>query len=261
MAASAQAVSGLINSASKQQLEQIRRNIYKMHVPTYNLMRSESGKVLHPANPAMRLSNFKKFVELYFYKVDHSNNRDEFHSDYGLSTKLTETSGGYIAFKKFAMTDYGSYGIKMMIDNPNTYKGFQVWENAIKGAFGDYNFISLPKGFSLSEARFSSSNQRVHFLAILYHELAHTMMFRKPESKNIDIDIYDERIAVMKYENPIRLRDNYEPGYTYTKADDSKPDEDKTINIITKDVRVGKWSVKKDDPRVFAKIGDKDSMA
>lgn len=256
MVASAQAVASQTQQASSYDLEKIRRRIYQTRMPAYNLMRGETGKVLIPADLAKRKPNFDKFVKQYFYGLDHSHNTDPLHDHYAQPTKLTRDSGGYKAFEKFASTDYGSYVIKTMIENPNRYKGFKVWENAFGGAHGDYNFISLPKGFSLQEGRFATSKQRIHYLAILYHEFAHTMMFRAPASKGVDITIYDEREAVLRFENPVRLRDNYEPRYSYTKKDGSE-----TINIITRVVKHGKWSVRKDDPTVLVRPEDKDALS
>lgn len=250
-----QAASKNNKQATKLELELLRRRIYATRIPAYNLMRSETGKVLPPAPAGLRKGNFEKFVKLYFYNLDHSQNTDPFHADYGMPTRLTKGSSGYKAFERFALTDYGSYVIKTMIDKPDRYKGFKVWENAFGGAHGDYHFISLPKDFPARET-FLTSGQRIHDLAIIYHEFAHTMMFRSPASKDTDITIYDEREAVLKFENPVRIRDNYEPRYTYTKRDGSQ-----TINIITREVKPGKWSVRKDDPAVLVKPDDKDALA
>ena len=256
MAAVAEHVTTQIKKTDDYQLAQQRRKIYQSRLTAYNLLRGETGKVLTPAAPSVRKPNFEQFVSLYFYNLDHAGNTHPFSDYYGQPTKLSRDSGGYKTFEKFAMTDYGSYVVKTMLDNPSKYKGFKVWENAFGGAYGDYHFISLPKGFGLQERRFATSKQRIHFLGILYHEFAHTMVFRPLSSKGIDITIYDEREAVLRFENPIRIRDNYEPRYTYTKRDGSE-----TINIITRTVKPGKWTVRKDDPTVLVKAEDKDALA
>ncbi|MDH5446525.1 MAG: hypothetical protein OEY52_13300 [Gammaproteobacteria bacterium] len=254
MATPATAVSGLIQN---QTLAQLRKRVYLSRMPGYNLMRSETGKVLHPvASNAARAKNFQKFVELYFFNTHRPNNADPFHGDFGLNSKLTKGSRGYIEFEKFAMQDYGSYVIKTMIDDPKKYKGFQVWEGPpdVEGAHGDWSFISLPKNFG-TRKRFATSGQLIHLQAIIYHEFAHTMMFRKAQSRGIDIGINDERIAVLKFENPVRIRDGFEPRYTYAMKDGSA-----TINIITGTSKPGKWYIRKNDPTVLVKETDPNAL-
>ncbi len=170
------------------------------------------------------------------------------------ATKMVESSDGYKAFTNFAKTDYGSSVIKEMIKNPKKYKGFDIKQGAQKWASAGYRFIVLPKKFP-ARIRFKTSGQRIYDLAIIYHEFAHTMVFQPASLKGKKASIRDERMAVMKFENPVRMRKGYEPRYSYTKA---RPLE--TINIITGEKKQGSWAVSENDPTKLVKPDDKAAL-
>jgi len=69
--------------------------------------------------------------------------------------------------------------------------------------------------------------------------------------QNGNITLKDERLAVIHLENTIRMRQGYEPRYTYKKGA-------KTINIITGDYHAhGFNTVHENDPTKPMKIGSK----
>ncbi|VAW97135.1 hypothetical protein MNBD_GAMMA23-1278 [hydrothermal vent metagenome] len=236
------------------QLRLKREQIYRRKVPHSRVFPQAKGRILAPASDGIRTSNFLKFVELYFSKkIDNTIPDPEFNI-YPSATKMAEGSDGYKAFKRFAKTDYGSSVIKEMINNPKKYKGFDIKQGAQKWASAGYRFVVLPKKFP-ARTRFKTSGQRIYDLAIIYHEFAHTMVFQSKSSKGIKVNIKGERMAVMKFENPVRMRKGYEPRYSYTKE---KPLE--TINIITGEKKQGIWVVSESDPTKLVKPNDKDAL-
>ena len=236
------------------QLRLKREQIYRRKVPHTSVFPQANGRVLMPAVETNRISNFLKFVNMYFSKVIDKTIPDPEFNIYPGATKMVESSEGYKAFKRFAKTDYGSSVIKEMISNPNKYKGFVIKEGAEKWASAGHRFIVLPKKFP-NKPIFKNNGQRVHDLAIIYHEFAHTMVFRPASSGSKSASIKDERIAVMKFENPVRMRKGFEPRYSYT---GSKPLE--TINIITGEKKPGVWVVNANDPTKLVKPNDKDAL-
>lgn len=206
-------------------------------------LRTDSGKLLKAAPIDSRRANFRQFVKLYFIIDDHPNNTNPDSSDYGYPTTLRETSSGYQAFSRFADTDYGSAVIREMIDNPTKYKDFEILQASGMGAVADYMQILLPNPFPARKKFNGTFGQDVYDLAVLYHEFAHTSVFRSPASEKSPISILDERDAVIYHENPVRLSKNYEPRYTYTTRDKTQ-----TINIITREIGNGVLLTSKNDP-------------
>ena len=232
-----------------------RERIYRQKMPAVNLMLGKNGQVLHPAPKGIRSSNFLKFVELYFTGVDDPNNRDPFSDTYQRSTKMKKGANGYKAFRRFADTDYGSYVIKEMLDNKNKYKKFKIKEAFGPGAVANYDTILLPKTFPTRKKFNGIFGQDVYDLAIIYHEFSHTMVFRSTASKEKKIDIFDERLAVINFENPVRMLMGYEPRYTYTIRGQAQ-----TINIITKITGDGILLVDKNDPTKLVSPTSKDAL-
>ncbi len=236
------------------QLEGLRKKIYRLCVPAYSLLPKANGSTLTPANKGDRGANLQQFIDLYFYKKEVPDNADPFSNNYQEHTQLKPGSDGYKAFERFAQTDYGSALIKEMIQNQKKYTGFYVAENALSWANGGFGRITFPRKFPNS-LEFRTSGQKVHDLAIIWHEFAHSMVFRSPLKKDIPITIYDERDDVLKFENPVRMGANFEPRYSYTATDKSQ-----TINIITREVANGEFTVSKFDPRKLVRHADKEAL-
>ncbi|MBE8221186.1 MAG: hypothetical protein HAW60_00475 [Bdellovibrionales bacterium] len=72
------------------------------------------------------------------------------------------------------------------------------------------SFIAINKNF-LNYKLFSKSKQKIDHIAILSHEFGHTI-FGDPKTRN---DIYSEADAVARYENPVRILNNFLPRKTY----------------------------------------------
>lgn len=225
---------GKESGLSSLQLRLNREKIYRSKVPHTSVFPRVNGKTLTPAPESKRKSNFLKFVDLFFYKKVYTNTRDPMSDTYQEATKLLKSSDGYKAFSLFSDTDYGSSVIKEMLDNQKKYTDFKIKEGTGNAATAEYNTILLPRKFPYQQ-KFTTSGQRIYDLAIIYHELAHTKVFRPISSKERTIDINDERTAVMMFENPVRLRKGYEPRYSYTMRNGSF-----TINIITGKKAIGK---------------------
>ena len=239
---------------SSQQLRFQRQKIYRSKVPHSSVFPCVNGITLPPAPESKRKSNFLKFIELFFYKKIYTNTRDPFSDSYQEATKLQKSSDGFKAFARFSDTDYGSSVVKEMIDNQMKYKDFKIKEGTGNAAIAEYNTILLPSTFPYQQM-FITSGQRVYDLAIIYHEFAHTSVFRNVSSQGKIIGVHDERMAVMLFENPVRIKHGYEPRYSYTMRDGSF-----TINIITGKKAVGKCGVSKYDPTRLVKLSDKDIL-
>ncbi|MDH5395199.1 MAG: hypothetical protein OEW97_02920 [Gammaproteobacteria bacterium] len=233
----------------------LRERIYRQHTPVVNLMRGRNGKVLHPAPPTVRQSNFLKFVKIYFTGGNHPNNTKPSHDDFSLPNKLNSGSNGYKAFARFAQTDYGSYVIKEMLGNQSKYKGFKIQEGYTQGASADTDWIFLPKTFPSRKKFNGSFGQDIYDLAIIYHEFAHTRVFRSATTLKQLITINHERDAVLYFENPVRIMNGYEPRYTYTTRNQSH-----TINIITGIPGDGVLLVDKNNPKRLVSPSSKDAL-
>jgi len=231
--------------------------IYRRWVRDRSLFPKVNGRRLTPF-AGNRQRNFVKFVDLYFSKQV---SKPPGWGEMKQATKLTKKSDGYKAFNKFALTDYGSSVINEMITHRKKYleDKFTIMENTGLGAHGDYSAMTFPKKFPKAGGRFSARGQKIYDLAIIYHEFAHTMVFRSKISKNINITIRDERIAVMKFENPVRMKKGMEPRFTYAQLNDSGV-VIKTINIATGEVKSGGWTVSKFDPTILVKPSHKDAL-
>lgn len=238
-----------------------RINLYKTHVKggVPSVFLNVGGEKVTPAHKDNRHKNFLKFVEMYFFQGPGS------VTDWGHVgfIELTPSSMGYAAFKDYSQTDYGSAVIKEMVVNAKKYKstngkgwsgnGLVISMGREKTAKGEQLRIFLPLKFP-SRKRFPVGGQKIFNLAIIHHELTHTILIRNRHSK--PITIYDELWTVRNAENPVRMRRGkklYEPRYVYY-------DGKKTINIITGHSEPGKWTVNKYDPRILVKLSDKDAL-
>jgi len=123
-------------------------------------------KGLSAATTGTRLSNFKKFVDLFFYKKVKSTG----------VTKLLATSKGYLAFKRYAQTSYGSAVIKEMITNTKNFKGFLIAQGSGNEARAGDGILLLPKNFP-TKTHFPVGGQKIFDLAIIHHEMAHTEVY------------------------------------------------------------------------------------
>ena len=243
-----------LQSLTNQQLRQRRVNIYRSKIKHTQVIPSINGKRLTPAKFDMPTANFRKFVDIYFYKIKNPGAAVPMSDFYQYPTRLTTSSEGYRAFENFAKTDYGSSVVKEILGHPEKYSGFNIRQGATTSASGFYKGINLPRRFPYRKY-FSTSKQKVYSLAIIYHEFTHTMVFLPDSRKNIKATIKDERIAVLKFENAVRIRKGYEPRYTYT---GTSPRE--TINIITGKVKTGNWLAHILNPAILVKPNHKDAL-
>lgn len=244
-------ISDAIKKLSPLKLRARRVAIYKKNVRPYSIFFRVKGVPLKPAQANSRRKNFDTFVKMYFYKGGVGNN-NQWSNNMGLAKGLNKNSMGYKAFELYSKTNYGSASILEMISNHRKYKNFSVREATGKGALGDYFVMFLPKVFPKKPPYFNVGGQKIFGLAIIHHEFAHTMLARSWDSGKVSLK--DEREAVLKAENPIRMINRrYEPRYVYFARGH-------TINIITKEKKVGRWSVSKYDPRKMLPLHHKDSL-
>ncbi len=87
----------------------------------------------------------------------------------------------------------------------------------------------------------------IDVMAIIHHETGHTR-YNTGHAHDRAPTIYDERIAVIHKENPVRMYNKNEPRYAYF-----SPSLNQTINIITEEVVAGVWTFDKTDPRKLIK--------
>ena len=233
-------------SKTSSQLRNERLKIYEKYVIHKRVIPRINGRVLIPSPIAERKKYFSKFTSMYI-----SGKRSPWEDD-GFF-QLKKNSQGYKAFSRFSETNYGSSVIREMVNNFNKYKTFQVRSSNKPGAFANYKKIILPGVFPNKLKKFKVSGQNIFDLGIIYHEFAHTMVFRKASSQNKMITIQDERMAVMKFENPVRIKKGFEPRYTYTR-------NGSTINIITGKKKMGKWVVSKYNPSILVGLNTADAL-
>jgi len=177
---------------------------------------------------------------LYFYKSINP----------GGITRLAPTSKAYLAFQRYASTPYRSAVVKEMITDTKKFNGFLIAQGTANEARGGIGVITFPRNFPTRKT-FPIGGQRIYDLAIIHHELAHTQVFLN--KVNGSATLKDERQAVIVAENPVRKTKSYEPRYTYYR-------DGKTINIITADIKAGKWTVSKFNPAKLVKLTDKDAL-
>jgi len=239
-----------------------RMAIYRKYICKQDLIPFFNNRRLK-AEPdcSKRKSNFKKFVALYFStKVIKSNRNDAVdadgmpHDNAGRTTKLLEGTDGYKAFIKFSETSYGSSIISEMVNHPKKYKGFKISESPGKETRAAHRGgIIIAWRFPFQKT-FIHSGQKVDPLAILYHEFSHTIVFsEKPLGDHHYLD--HERETVMKFENPVRILNGYEPRYSYVHYKGTD-----TINILTGDKEKGILAVNKYNPAELVARTHKDAL-
>ncbi len=196
-----------------------------------------------------RIRMFHRLVEQNFVQE-----MDVFSYDYVHSWKSYVLSQlkAYHAFLDYAKTPYGAVMIgRILRDNFTSSfigtKRFQIQRYDDSRAKGDTDFIRLPSGFPLLKRL--ATGDEVDPSAMIHHEFGHTRFFKGHHSGK-EVSIQDERIAVIRMENPARIYNKNEPRYAYY-----HPDLGATINIITGQVKQGIWATDKADPRIFIEPG------
>jgi len=234
-----------------------REQIYRKYIAPQSLFPRINGRVLtEEGDEAKRKSNFLMFVDMFFSKQVNPDSRNGSLGQDGWPspnasrpTRLSMSSDGYKAFAIFSDTPYGSSVVKEMVtpENREKYQDFVVAEGPGTETRASYNSIVIAWKFPF-QSKFIHSGQPVDRLAILYHEFAHTMVFQPASQKTVERGISDERISVMKFENPVRILHKFEPRYSYVQYDGSK-----TINILTGEIGPGIMTVNKNNPAELVK--------
>jgi len=153
----------------------------------------------------------------------------------------------YNAIKTYSLTDYGSIMVNRILASG---QDFQVRIEDTLTANAGTGFLSLPTDFPLKR-NYPVGGQKIIPSAVLHHEFEHT---EYGTASNIKGSLVDERIAVIKFENPARIVHGHEPRYVYYQDETvSLNGMSKTINIITGKVYMGKWTFNKKDPRKMMK--------
>jgi len=183
-----------------------------------------------------RIKNFELFKEKHFSNIDnlaaYSGNEPEPHMT------------AYKEIEKYALSSYGSLMIKNVLSQKRKPKFIiGVSDNPDTKAHGQYddNFIVLPANFP-SAKYFAVSKQQILGVAIIHHEFEHT---KHGKFKNTDLGrgVLEEWKAVRYNENPVRIIHGLEPRYVYYSNEAGK-----TINIISKQTKTGKWRYNMLDP-------------
>lgn len=190
--------------------------------------------------------NFDKFVKQHFY-VEKDVYADYFNFSWRKETIIYQKA--YQTLKDYSKTPYGAVMIKKILFELRVPGRplFQVRKDDSDGAKGSTNFITFPSGFPL--ATVLETGDKVDALAMIHHEIGHTR-FTPGHKPGVEVSIQDERIAVIRRENPARMYNKNEPRYAYYNND---KDNKITINIITGEFKAGIWATDKADPRKFIK--------
>ncbi|MBI3562948.1 MAG: hypothetical protein HY080_14655 [Gammaproteobacteria bacterium] len=198
-----------------------------------------------------RITMFHRLVQQNFVR-----NMDVFSEKYTHSWKTYVFSQlkAYHSFLDYAKTPYGAVMIGRVLrdnftSNANSAKRFEIWRIDESEAMGSTNHIQLPAGFPLLKRL--ATGDEVDPSAMIQHEFGHTRFFQGYKAGK-EVSIQDERIAVIRMENPARMYNKNEPRYAYY-----HPDLGATINIITGQVKQGIWATDKADPRIFIEPGKK----
>ncbi|MBI3561440.1 MAG: hypothetical protein HY080_06950 [Gammaproteobacteria bacterium] len=198
-----------------------------------------------------RITMFHRLVEQNFVQE-----MDVFSEHYPNSwqTHVLSQFKAYHAFLDYAKTPYGAVMMgRILRDNFTSsfigVKRFKIIRDDNDSAKGGPDVIKLPTGFPLITVL--NTGDKVDPSAIIHHEFGHTRFFKGHHSRK-EVSIQDERIAVIRMENPARMYNKNEPRYAYY-----HPDLGVTINIITGQVKHGIWATDKADPRIFIEPGKK----
>jgi len=165
----------------------------------------------------------------------------------------------YKKLKEYSETSFGAAMIYRILQDNKKRKLMKKPLFAVEyddggygqNANGGFNFIRLTKDFP--DSRPYPGGEKKYYPAIIHHEFGHTRFFMKNGNikQNGNITLKDEILAVIHLENPIRMRQGYEPRYTYRQGAS-------TINIITgKDHPKGIDTICESDPTLPMKIGVK----
>ncbi|MBI3560463.1 MAG: hypothetical protein HY080_01910 [Gammaproteobacteria bacterium] len=190
---------------------------------------------------------FHRLIEQNFVK-----DMDVFSDRYSVSWKTYVFSQlkAYHSFLDYAKTPYGAVMIgRILRDNfisdVNGIERFKIMRDDNDSARGGPNALKLPAGFPLLKRLVTGDE--VDPSAVIQHEFGHTRFFTGYKG-SAEITIQDERIAVIRMENPARMYNKNEPRYAYYNDNNDDP---RTINIITGQVKNGIWATDKADPRIF----------
>ena len=164
-----------------------------------------------------------------------------------------KNTSAYKMLMAYSRTPYGAMMIKnILLDHKKIIKGrepFKVKQFNEREAGGFTHFIRFPDGFPLKAELVTGD--KVDPLAIIHHEFGHTRYFPGHKPNGIGT-LEDERNVVIHMENPARLFNNNEPRYAYFNNEE-KPKDQRTINIITGEIKAGIWAFDKADPRKLVK--------
>lgn len=226
------------------------------------------GKVFRYVDPNLYFLNFHAFVKRYFLAVGST------PAMVGMIPHgpqvLQPNSMGYHAFKRYALTVFGSSMIDHMLQTPYNFivcEGVSASDaradykqtdptctpSAINCTYDDLSKIFLPKKFP-SQPFFPTTNQPVYDLAIIHHEFHHSGVWQNMQRYHQQVILQEERAAVIFAENPARLSANYEPRYCYYRNTDF------TINIMTGEILPGNLTVNRYDIRQLVMPTDKDAL-
>lgn len=217
-------------------------------------------------------ANFDQFRQVYFRHTEASTEWSSSGKPEG-GAILKASSDGYKAFRMYAYTPYGAAMIRHMLDHrQDRYPDFIISQGSADDARGEYvesinqSRLFLPKKFP-SLPNFLTTNQPVLALGIIHHEFYHTGVWqrignrngtrRDPDNSknNKHATIFNERHAVIRAENPVRLFHGHEPRYCYYRNN-----EHETINIVTAKVLPGQLTVNKYDIRTLVPKTHKDAL-
>jgi len=228
------------------QLRNIRISIYKKNVKARPLNKGINGEVFHvPESLVSRQKNFKEFVsENFVYGMDRS----------GIWPDVITGLPVYKKLKEYSETTFGAAMIyRVLQDNKKRklmkkplfaveYDDGKAGQNASAG----FNYVRLSRDFPNSMPY--TGGEKKYYPAIIHHEFGHTRFFNMTQNPNISR--LDERQAVIHLENPIRMKQGYEPRYTYKQSST-------TIIITGNDHPKGFDTVNESDPSKPMKIGTK----
>ncbi|MBI3560461.1 MAG: hypothetical protein HY080_01900 [Gammaproteobacteria bacterium] len=207
-----------------------------------------SARITHAGDiPPMegRITMFHRLVEQNF--VQELDVFSKYYPD-SWQTHVLSQFKAYHSFLDYAKTPYGAVMMgRVLRDNFTSsfigIKRFKIVRDDYSSAKGDTNLIRLPAGFPLLKRL--ATGDEVDPSATIHHEFGHTRFFKGHHSRK-EVSIQDERIAVIRMENPARMYNKNEPRYAYY---DKRFEA--TINIITGQVKHGIWATDKADPRIF----------
>jgi len=134
--------------------------------------------------------------------------------------------------------------IKKIAENKTFLRQFKVYLDKKSTSGGSPDHIMFPKVFPLLE--FFPGGEKVDPIAVIHHELGHTMFYPKGSYNET---LLGERKVVIELDNAARILNGNKPRYTYFDADETGG---KTVNIINeKEIGDGKMTF---DPKDASKL-------